>query len=134
MEKKNFITLVMCVIGGMLFSLGMCMCLLPEWGMFSQGVVVTAVGAIVLLITWLVYRKMAGKKPVKVNVKLVGKVAYGIFAALVFGLGMCMVMVFDGMMLPGIIVGIVGIVLLLCLIPMCVGLKDSKKQSEQKEA
>lgn len=39
MEKKNFVTLVMSVIGGMFFALGMCMCLLPEWGAFNQGVV-----------------------------------------------------------------------------------------------
>ena len=35
---------------------------------------------------------------------------------------MCMIMVWN-LMLPGILVGIVGIVLLLCLIPMCIGLK-----------
>ena len=42
---------------------------------------------------------------------------------------MCMVMVFEGMMLTGIVVGIIGIVLLLLLIPMCFGLKDSKKNA-----
>ncbi len=127
MEKKNFITLIMTVIGGMLFSLGMCMCLLPEWGTFNQGVVLGVIGAIELLITWMVYRKMSGKQPIKLNAKIIGKVVYGIFTALVFGVGMCMTMVFENMMIPGILVGIVGIVLLLCLIPMCVGLKDSSK-------
>lgn len=127
MEKKNFITLVMSVIGGMLFALGMCMCMLPEWGAFHQGVVLGVIGVVELLITWIVYRKMSGKQPVKVNAKLIGKVIYGIFAAIVFGVGMCMTMVFEGMMIPGIIVGIVGIVLLLFLIPMCIGLKDSRK-------
>lgn len=127
MEKKHFVTLVMSVIGGMLFALGMCMCMLPEWGAFNQGVVLGVIGAVELLITWIVYRKMSGKQPVKVNVKLVGKVIYGIFAAIVFGVGMCMTMAFEGMMIPGIIVGIIGMVLLLCLIPMCIGLKDSRK-------
>lgn len=130
MEKKNFVTLVMAVIGGMFFSLGMCMCLLPEWGTFNEGVVCGVIGAVVLLITWLVYRKMSGKKPAKVNVKLIGKVVYGIFAAIVLGIGMSMIMAFEGMMIPGIVVGIVGIVLLLFLIPMCVGLKDSKKDAQ----
>lgn len=130
MEKKTFVTLVMSVVGGLLFSLGMCMCLLPEWGAFNAGVVFTAIGAVVLLATWLVYRKMSGKKPIKLKAKLVGKVLYGIFAAIVFGIGMCMTMVFEGMMIHGIIVGIVGIVLLLCLIPMCLGLKDSNKARE----
>ena len=45
---------------------------------------------------------------------------------MVLGLGMAMVMVFEGMMLLGMVVGIVGIVMLLFLIPMCVGLKDNK--------
>lgn len=39
-----------------------------------------------------------------------------------------MTMAFEGMMLQGIIVGIVGIVLLLCLIPMCFGWKNTNKQ------
>lgn len=127
MEKKTFITLVMCVIGGMLFSLGMCMCLLPEWNMFNEGIILGGIGAVELFITWLVQRKMAGKKPIKLNVKIIGKTIYGIIAALVFGLGMCMVMVFENMMISGIIVGIVGIVLLLFLIPMCIGFKESNK-------
>lgn len=127
MEKKSFIILIMSVIGGMLFSLGMCMCLLPEWGTFNEGIVLGVIGAVELLITWIVYRKMSGKQPIKFNLKVIGKVIYGIFAALVFGVGMCMTMVFENMMIPGIVVGLVGIVLLLCLIPMCVGLKDSRE-------
>ena len=127
MEKKNFITLIMSVVGGMLFALGMCMCLLPEWGLFDQGVVLGAIGAVELLITFIAYRKMSGKQPVKLNAKVVGKTIYGIFAAIVFGVGMSMVMALENMMLPGIIVGIAGIVLLLCLIPMCFGLKNSNK-------
>ena len=126
MEKKTFVTLVMTVVGGLLFSLGMCMCLLPEWGVFTEGVIVGSIGAVWLLITWLVYRKMSGKKAMKLNLKTIGKVLYGIVASLVFGLGLCMIMVFDRM-LWGIVVGIVGIVLLLLLIPMCFGLKDSTK-------
>ena len=51
-----------------------------------------------------------------------GKVLYGVFAALVLGVGMCMILVW-GLLLPGIGVGIAGIVLLLMLIPMCLGLK-----------
>ena len=128
MEKKNFITLVLGTIGGLLFGLGMCMALLTEWNMFEKGIILGVIGAVVLLITYLVYRKMSGKKAGKINWKVVGKVIYGIFASLVLGAGMSMIMVFEGMMLYGIAVGIVGIVLLLFLIPMCIGFKDSKKE------
>lgn len=131
MEKKNFITLVLGVLGGLLFSLGMCMALLPEWDMFNTGCVLGAVGAVLLLITWIVYRKMSGKQPKKINFKVVAKVIYGIFATLVFGAGMCMIMAFEGMMLYGIIVGILGMLLMLMLIPLCIGLKDDKKEMEE---
>ena len=30
MEKKNFISLIMGTVGGILFTIGMCMCLLPQ--------------------------------------------------------------------------------------------------------
>ena len=62
MEKKNFIALVLGTIGGLLFSLGMCMVLLPEWEMLEEGKILGTVGGVVLLITYLVYRKMSGKK------------------------------------------------------------------------
>ncbi|MBQ9765235.1 MAG: hypothetical protein IJW18_03450 [Lachnospiraceae bacterium] len=125
MEKKNFVTLLVSIIGGLFFSLGMCMCLLPEWDMFNAGLGFGAVGAVILLVTLLVYRKISGKKPIKVNIKVVLKTLYGLFAALVFGLGMSMIMVFEGMLLIGILVGIIGIALLICLIPMCFGWKTS---------
>ena len=121
MKKQDFLTLVIGVIGGLLFSLGMCMCLLPEWDAFRVGVACTAVGFAVLLVLVIVRCVKSGKKR-KINWKLTGKVLFGTLGALVLGVGMCMIMVW-GMMLPGILVGIVGIVLLLCLIPMCVGLK-----------
>lgn len=130
MEKKNFITLVLGTVGGLLFALGMCMCLLPEWNMFNTGVVCAAIGLVILLITVIAYRKMSGKAPIKVNAKVLGKVLYGTLSALVLGAGMAMIMALEGMMIQGIIVGIVGIVMLLFLIPMCVGLKDSKKDNQ----
>jgi len=130
MEKKNFITLVLGTVGGLLFALGMCMCLLPEWNMFQTGVVCAAIGLVILLITVIAYRKMSGKAPIKVNAKVLGKVLYGTLSALVLGAGMAMVLAVEGMMITGIIVGIVGIVMLLFLIPMCVGLKDSKKDNQ----
>ncbi len=122
MKKENFYTLIGAVIGGMLFAIGMCMCLLPEWNAFTVGVILAAIGGAVLIATFIARRVALGKPAAKVNWKIVGKSAFGVFGALVLGVGMCMVMVFD-MMILGIVVGIVGIILLLSLIPMCAGLK-----------
>lgn len=121
MKKSDFLALVVGVIGGLLFGVGMCMCLLPEWDAFNHGVVVAAIGAAILLVMVIIRSLKSGKK-FKINWKLTGKVLFGTIGALVLGVGMCMILVWD-MMLWGIVIGIIGIVLLLCLIPMCVGLK-----------
>lgn len=121
MKKSTFINLIFGVVGGLLFSLGMCMCLLPEWNAFRIGVVCTALGAVTLVIQSVVAWIRSGRT-IKINWKIAGKVLFGVFAALVLGVGMCMILVWK-LMLPGIAVGIVGIILLLCLIPMCLGLK-----------
>ena len=121
MKMATFVNLIIGTVSGLVFALGMCMCLLPEWNAFRIGVVCTAIGAIVLLIQAVVAWISSGKK-VKINWKIAGKVIYGVIASLVLGTGMCMIMVWN-MMLPGIVVGIVGIVLLLMLIPMFLGLK-----------
>lgn len=122
MKKKDFVTLIMSTVGGILFALGMCMALIPEWGAMTPGIVVGAVGAVVLLAMVLVRRKMSGKPAIVFNGKAIGTTLFGVAGAIILGVGMCMTMIWN-MMIPGIIVGIVGIVALLCLIPVVKGLK-----------
>ena len=122
MKKKNFVTLIMSTVGGILFALGMCMVLLPEWGVFNEGVAVGAAGVVILLAMLLVRRKMDGKPAIIWNAKAFGITLLGVVGALVLGLGMCMVMLWN-MLVPGILVGLVGIVLLVCLIPVIKGLE-----------
>lgn len=121
MKKSAFVNLIVGTVGGLLFALGMCMCLLPEWNAFHIGVICTAAGAMALLIQTIVAWVRSGKK-VKINWKLTGKILYGVVASLVLGVGMCLIMVWN-LMIPGILVGVVGIILLLMLIPMFLGLK-----------
>ena len=122
MKKKDFVTLILSTIGGILFALGMCMALLPEWGVFRQGVAVGAAGALVLAAMLVVRRKMDGKPAILWNARAVGITLLGVVGALVLGLGMCMTMLWD-LLVPGILVGLAGIVLLLCLIPVVKGLE-----------
>ncbi|MBD5144684.1 MAG: hypothetical protein HDT21_01995 [Ruminococcus sp.] len=123
MKKENFVTLIMSVVGGLIFALGMCMALLPEWNAFTPGVVCGVVGAVVLLAMVIVRRKMTNAAPIEISGKTIGTIIYGIFSTIIFGVGMCMTMVWNNLMIPGIIVGIIGIVLLICLIPMIKGIK-----------
>ena len=121
MKKTAFVNLLVGTVGGVLFALGMCMCLLPQWNAFTLGVVCTAMGGVSLLALGISAWIRSGRK-ITINWKLTGKVLYGVFASLVLGVGMCMIMVWN-LMLPGIAVGIAGIILLLMLIPICIGLK-----------
>ena len=123
MKRVNFVTLILGTIGGILFALGMCMCLVAEWAAFRLGVITGAVGLAVLLAMPIVRRRMQGKPAVRWSARAVGLVALGIVGAVGLGVGMCMTMVWEGLLIPGIAVGIVGIVLLLCLIPACKGLQ-----------
>lgn len=123
MKKKNFVTLILATVGGILFALGMCMALLPQWNAMQEGVITGGAGLVVLLILWLVRRRMEGKPMVLLSVRSVATALLGIMGALMLGLGMCMVMLWN-MLVPGIAVGLAGIVLLLCLIPLIRGIQD----------
>lgn len=122
MKKSTFVAMILGTIGGILFALGMCMALIPEWNVFQPGVIMGVAGAVVLLIMALVWRRMENKGPIKPSGKTIGATLIGIVGALLLGVGMCLTMVWSNMVV-GIIVGIIGIVVLLCLIPFVKGLK-----------
>lgn len=122
MKKSTFVAMILGTIGGILFALGMCMALIPEWNAFKPGVIMGVAGVIVLLIMVIVWRKMEHKAPIQVSGKTIGASLIGIAGALLFGVGMCLTLVW-GHMSIGIVIGIAGIVVLLCLIPFIKGLK-----------
>ena len=123
MKKSNFTALILGVIGGVFFALGMCMALLPEWGMLRQGIISGVIGMVILLADLMIWRKMQGKEPIKVSGKTLGSVAVGAVGALLLGVGMCLTMVF-GKMILGVVIGMIGIFTLLMLIPLTRGLHD----------
>ncbi len=122
MKKSNFVAMILGTVGGILFALGMCMALIPEWNAFKPGIVMGVVGLVVLLAMVIIWRRMEGKAPVKLSGKTIVAWLIGIVGALALGVGMCLTMVWSHMV-AGIIVGLVGIVILLCLIPFIKGLK-----------
>ncbi len=122
MKKSTFVTMILGTIGGILFALGMCMSLVPEMNAGKSGILMGVVGIAVLLLAILVWRKMEHKEPVKISGRTISAVLIGLIGAVLLGVGMCLTMVF-GKMVVGIIVGIVGIVVLLCLIPFVKGLQ-----------
>ena len=122
MKKSSFVAMVLGTVSGVLFSLGMCMALLPEWNAFKPGVVFGATGLIIGLITLIVWRKMENKEPMKLNGRMVALWVFGIVGALTLGIGMCFCLVWNNIIL-GTIIGLVGIILLLSIIPITKGIK-----------
>lgn len=122
MKKSNFVAMILGTVSCIFFALGMCMAMIEEWNTFKPGIVVGCVGLVFAVVTIMVWRKMENKEPIKITGKAVLTVAVGIIGALALGVGMCFCMVWNNMV-PGIIIGLVGIIILMCLIPLCKGLK-----------
>lgn len=122
MKKSSFIALIMGTISGVLFALGMCMALLPEWNAFTEGVIFGGIGLILGIITFIIWCKMEKKAFPKCNGKNIFRIIYGIIAVLVLGLGMCMCLVWE-QIVWGTLIGLLGIIMLIALIPMIKGIK-----------
>lgn len=122
MKKSSFVAMLLGTVSGCIFALGMCMALIPEWEAFQPGVIFGCVGLALGLVTLVIWRKMEHKEPIHISGKMVLTAAVAVIGALTLGVGMCMCMVW-GKMAAGIAVGMVGIVVLLCLIPLVRGIK-----------
>lgn len=122
MKKSSFVAMLMGTVSVVLFALGMCMALIPEWGAFQPGIVSGCVGLLLGLITVIVWRKIEHKAPIRFSAKTVFAAVVGVVGALALGIGMCFCMVWNKMVI-GIVLGLIGIVILLCLIPLTKGLQ-----------
>lgn len=123
MKKSSLVTMVLGTVSAVFFTLGMCMALIPEWNAFKPGVIFGCVGLFLSFITLIVWRRMTHKEPVRFSKKTVLTVIIGIVGALGLGIGMCFSMVW-GKLVMGIVIGLIGMVVLLCLIPLTKGIKD----------
>lgn len=122
MKKSNFVAMILGTVSGVLFALGMCMALLPEWNAFTQGIILGAVGLVLGLVTVFIWRKMENKAPIKLKPKNVFAFLIGLAGALALGVGMCFCLVWESY-IWGTVIGLAGIVILLSLIPIFKGIK-----------
>lgn len=123
MKRSSFAALILGTVSGVLFALGMCMAMIPEWNAFRPGIICGCAGLLLGLITVAVWRKMEHKDPIRISGKTVLIAVVAAAGALALGVGMCFCMVW-GRMAAGIAIGLVGIVVLLCLIPLTKGVRD----------
>ena len=130
MKKETLLEIILGTIGGLVFAIGMTMCLISEWKLFKAGVVVTILGFIILLMIIPVYRSNHPKKEhAPINLGIVFTWFIGIVGALVMGFGMSKVMVGDPSktdLLIGIATGIVGLLICVLNYPIYSYLKSNK--------
>ncbi len=130
MKKETLLEIILGTIGGLVFAIGMCMCLIPEWDLFKAGVVAAVLGFIILLCIIPVYRKNHPKKEhAPINFGIVFTWVIGIVGALVMGFGMSKVMAQNPSkndLLIGIIVGVVGLLICVLNYPIYSYLKSNK--------
>lgn len=131
MKKDTLLQIILGTVGGLVFAIGMTMCLLPEWNMFTPGVVTSIIGFIILLCIIPLYRKNHPKKergPIDWGLVLTWSI--GIIGSLVMGFGMSRIMVGDASqtdMLVGLITGVVGLIVCVLNYPIYSYIKSDKK-------
>ena len=107
------------------------MCLIPEWNMFTAGVIVSIVGFITLLFIIPVYRSTHPKKehgPIDKGLVLTWVI--GVAGSLIMGFGMSKVMVENATaadIAVGLITGIVGLIICVLNYPIYSYIKGDKK-------
>ena len=131
MKKETLLEIILGTIGGLIFAIGMCMCLLPAWNLFTPGVVVSIVGFIILLCIIPVYRKDHPRKQHgPINWGIVLTFVIGIIGSLIMGYGMSKVMIEGASqtdMLVGIITGVIGLIICVLNYPVYSYIKSDKR-------
>ena len=132
MKKETLLEIILGTIGGLIFAIGMCMGLIPEWDMLSTGIVVGIIGFIILLSIIPVHRKSHPRKErerKETDWGLVLTWIIGIVGSLIMGFGMSKVMVGSPEKMDiiiGMITGVVGLLICVLNYPIYSYLKSNK--------
>ena len=133
MKKETLLEIILGTIGGLIFAIGMCMCLLPEWNMFTAGVITTIIGFVILLCIIPVYKSAHPKKAKeqkKINWEIVLTWTVGVVGALIMGFGMSKILVGNAStsnMVVGLITGVVGLVVCVLNYPVYAYINSNKE-------
>ncbi len=131
MKKETLLEIIFGTIGGLIFAIGMCMCLIPEWDLFKVGVIAGVIGFIILLCIIPIHRKANPRKIIKRKTDwgLVLTWTIGIIGSLIMGFGMSKVMVGTPEKMDiiiGMITGVVGLLVCVLNYPIYSYIKSNK--------
>lgn len=127
MKKETLIEIILGTIGGLIFSLGMCMALVEEWNTLIIGIIFGVIGFIILLSIIPVYRKSHPKKEkMMIDRGLIATLSIGIIGSLILGFGMSMILKDDPNMILGMPFGIIGLLICVLNYPIYSYIRENK--------
>ncbi len=131
MKKETLLEIVLGTIGGLIFALGMCICLIPEWNMMVGEIIASIIGFIILLCIIPVYRKSHPKTKVKKQTDwgIIATFIIGLIGVLTMGFGMSKIMIDSASktdMIIGLITGIIGLIVCVLNYPIYSYIKVNK--------
>lgn len=130
MKKETLLEIILGTVGGLIFAIGMCMCLVAEWNMFKPGVIVSIIGFLILLCIIPVYRSSHPKKQHgPINWSIVATWIVGVIGSLIMGFGMSKIMVGEPgttNMIIGLATGIIGLIICVLNYPVYAYIKGNK--------
>ena len=131
MKKETLIEIILATIGGLVFAIGLTMCLIPEWDLLSIGVITSIIGFIILLCIIPIYRKEHPKKVSnkKIDLGLALTWIIGVVGSLLMGFGMSKIMVGSPSKIEiiiGMITGVIGLLTCVLNYPIYSYLKSNK--------
>ena len=130
MKKETLLEIILGTVGGLIFAIGMCLCLIPEWDLFTAGVVTAIIGFIIILCIIPIYRKEHPKKQTKKEIVLTWSV--GVIGSLIMGFGMSKILVGSPEkmdMIIGMVTGVIGLLICVLNYPIYAYLKSNNKNN-----
>ncbi len=125
MKKRDVVTLMGGTLSALLLASGLCMYLIGEWNLKTEGTVFAAVGLVIGIAVLIYIAVKNGKGGRIISGRTLGIVLLSVSGALAFGGGMSLVMVY-GRIFWGIVLGIAGIFLLMMLLPVTSGIEKKE--------
>ena len=124
MKKENLVSMVLGIVGGIPFALGMVMALMNEWNLLIPGIICGSIGLIILISILPIYRKMVGKTNKKLQTSTIISTLIGLVGTTGLAFALVNVLTNDNISetpLKSIIaigVGLIGIVVCLVNYPI----------------
>lgn len=62
MKKETLLEIILGTLGGIIFAIGMCMCLIAEWDLLKLGIILGIIGLLICVLNYPVYAYLKDNK------------------------------------------------------------------------